>query len=97
MLRVPRETTFAEIRQRLYNKFVGQEGVPLSQEFSVAFVLPSNTPASSPTKGRLRSSSVSSADKMLLQFIQSESDWEEIISTLDSSKVTLRILDSIKA
>jgi hypothetical protein len=94
LLRVPNETSFTEVRQRLYNKFVGQEGVPLSQNFTVAFVpaTPSPTQPSFP-KDRLRSASVSSADRMELFFINSDADWEQIISSAGGSKLTLRILD----
>lgn len=94
LLRVPSETPFTEVRQRLYNKFVGQEGVPLSQNFSVAFVPAASSPTqSSFPKDRLRSASVSSADRMELMFINSDADWEQIISSTGGSKLTLRILD----
>jgi hypothetical protein len=94
LLRVPSETSFTEVRQRLYNKFIGQEGVPLSREFTVGFVpaTPSPTQSSFP-KDRLRSASVSSADRMELIFISSDADWEKIISSAGGCKLTLRILD----
>ncbi|KAF8150697.1 hypothetical protein B0H34DRAFT_729893 [Crassisporium funariophilum] len=94
LLRISREITLCELRQRLYNKFVGQEGVPLSQTFCVAFVPP--TPVS-PNHGRLRSASTSSADRMELQFINSESEWEHLVSTIEGQKITLRILDAPQA
>lgn len=94
LLRVPSETSFTNVRQRLYNKFVGQEGVPLSQNFTVAFVPATSSPTQpSFPKDRLRSASVSSADRMELIFINSDADWEQIISSAGGSKLTLRILD----
>jgi len=94
LLRVPTETSFTDVRQRLYNKFVGQEGVPLSQNFTVAFVPTTRSPTQpSFPKDRLRSVSVSSADRMELIFINSDTDWEQIISRASGSKLTLRILD----
>jgi len=92
MLRVPREDSLSDVRQRLYNKFVGQEGIPLSQSFSVALVLP--TSQSSPVKQRSRSSSVSSADKQELVFVDSDSEWQRLVSAVPASKISLRIFDS---
>ncbi|KAJ3506326.1 hypothetical protein NLJ89_g6931 [Agrocybe chaxingu] len=93
MLRVPREITLKELRERIYTKFVGQEGVPLSREFSVAFVLP--TPGMAPVKpnSRARSASVSSKDRMEMQFVEKEADWERVVMSTEGSKVVLRILD----
>ncbi|PPQ90793.1 hypothetical protein CVT25_012113 [Psilocybe cyanescens] len=93
LLRVSRETTLADIRQRLYNKFVGQEGVPLSKSFDIIFVPAAQ---SSPTKDRSSSISVSSMDLMDLFFIHSDDEWQELISTTSGSKVNLRIMDSCK-
>ena len=70
---------FAEVRQRLYNKFVGQEGIPLSQAYKVAVVAPSEAPAGP-----------CSTDDQLITL---ESDWEQLVSTLQGNKITLRILD----
>jgi hypothetical protein len=97
MLRVSKDTAFDDIRQRLYNKFVGQEGIPLSKEFAVAMVIPSNTapsPAKSSSSNLSRSLSVSSVDKTELHFIDSQYDWEQVVLIKESSKVTLRILDA---
>ncbi|KDR78978.1 hypothetical protein GALMADRAFT_278233 [Galerina marginata CBS 339.88] len=94
MLRISRETPLADIRQRLYNKFVAQEGVPLSQSFGIAFVPPS--PQSSPVKGRTRSTSVSSVDRQELITIDSDVAWQHLISTTTGGKITIRILDSSK-
>lgn len=97
VLRVSKDTAFEDIRERLYNKFVGQEGVPLSKEFSVAMIVPSNaspSPVKSSSSKLSRPLSVSSVDKMELHFIDSQYDWEQIVLIRESNKVTLRILDA---
>ncbi|KAF5342699.1 hypothetical protein D9611_001654 [Ephemerocybe angulata] len=35
MIRVARDIPYVDLRQRIYNKFVGQEGIPLSHEFEI--------------------------------------------------------------
>ena len=74
-----------DVRQRLYNKFIGQEGIPLSQAYKVAFV-PPNPPARS-------QASDTEANRMDIQLIASELDWEQLTSSLQGNKITLRILD----
>lgn len=69
-----------DVRQRLYNKFIGQEGIPLSQAYKVAFV-PPNPPART------------EANRIDIQLITSELDWEQLTSSLQGNKITLRILD----
>jgi hypothetical protein len=81
LLRVPRRIGFAEVRQRLYNKFISQEGIPLSRTYNVVFVPP---PSTNPL-------SVTSAD---VQVITLESDWEQLMSTVQDNKITLRIRDN---
>lgn len=89
MLRVPREITLADLRQRLYNKFVGQEGIPLSQSFVVACMLPKSS-----TAQRTRSSSVScAANEAHMELIKSQAEWDLVTTFIDGSKLTLRILD----
>jgi hypothetical protein len=81
LLRVSRGIGFAEVRQRLYNKFIGQEGIPLSQAFTVGFVSPNPAPCST------------LANRTNAQPITLESDWEQLMSTVQGHKITLRILD----
>ena len=97
MLRVLRDTSFEDVRQRLYNKFVGQEGIPLSNDFAVAMVVPSPTslsPVETEQSRDSRSLSLSSADKLELHFIDTQYDWEQVVLVRDSNKVALRILDT---
>jgi len=86
MLRVPRDIPLTDLRQRLYNKFVGQEGVPLSQSFVVACMLPKGSAA--------HSSSVScAANEAHMELIKSQAEWDLVTTFIDGSKMTLRILD----
>lgn len=103
-LRASRSLTFAELRRRLYDKFTGQEGVPLSHDFTVAFHAP---PAEAPVSeaaarlgvragaGRTRSSSLS-AGVVAMEFLNSQAEWERALQNVDaeSGKVHLRILDT---
>ena len=88
-LRVPREISLTDLRQRLYNKFVGQEGVPLSQSFVVACMLPKGSTGQS-----TRSSSIScAANEAHMELIKSQAEWDLVTTFIDGSKMTLRILD----
>ncbi|KAF8896111.1 hypothetical protein BD779DRAFT_1494038, partial [Infundibulicybe gibba] len=76
VLRVARDATFEEVRRRLYNKFVGQEGVPLSHSFTVAFMHPQPAVPQS-VRTRSRSNSVSSvAERTEMSFITSQPEWD---------------------
>jgi hypothetical protein len=83
--------SLTEVRQRIYNKFVGQEGIPLANDFAIAFAHPTPKSPAKPTPKR--PSSASSADDTELNFISSDLDWAKLIGGADGSKITLRILD----
>ena len=83
LLRVPRGIEFAEVRQRLHDKFICQEGIPLSRTYDVVLIPPNPPPACS----------VTSADQTDVEVITSESEWEQLMSTLQGNKITLRIDD----
>jgi len=94
LLRAPRDISFAEMRQRVSDKFTRQEGVRLTSAFTIAFVVPSVT-----NQARQRSDSLSSVrtsfDLMQMRLIISESEWERVISSIEGSgKLTLRVLDT---
>lgn len=82
MLRVPRDTPFIEVRNKIRTKFVGQEGVPLSLSFKLVFVLPVDLQSSSPNANTLAP-------------IESQIDWEKILTPNPTSKITLRIFDTV--
>jgi len=89
---VPRQIGFAEVRQRLYNKFIGQEGIPLSQTYNIVFVPPNNNPP--PPAGSVTTSLANNrTDVQVMITLESESDWEQLMSTVQDNKITLRIQD----
>ncbi|KAL1724418.1 hypothetical protein EV715DRAFT_244952 [Schizophyllum commune] len=102
LLRATRSIPFGELRRRLHDKFVKQEGVPLSEDFTVAFHAPPAEPQVSEAaarlgvrQGRARSSSLS-AGILSMQFINSQAEWERALQDVDveSGKLHLRILDT---
>lgn len=92
LLRIPRSISFAELRAKVYAKFVQQEGVPLSASFAIAFLPPAPIDYSKP---RSRSSSISSVgfpDLAHMRFLSSERDWEHAIASTGRGKLTLRAI-----
>jgi len=93
MLRTPWNITFMDLKRRLYDKFVNQQGIFLSHTFSVFLALRPgslNYPLPSPDFER-----VSFAERTDMQLISRESEWRRIVSMNDNgSKITLRILDT---
>ncbi|KAJ3569297.1 hypothetical protein NP233_g5139 [Leucocoprinus birnbaumii] len=99
MLRVSRDIELTELRQRVFNKFVGQEGVPLSKGFTIAVVVAhKNSPIAQlrePANGtRKRSTSVTSVDNPDMRIVDSQLDWETVAYSTEGTKLTLRILDT---
>ncbi|KAF8348931.1 hypothetical protein F5887DRAFT_948381 [Amanita rubescens] len=88
-LRVSRTISYGELRERLYDKFVIQEGLPLSKSFTIALTNPIRRRTS---RGRSRSSSVSSVEHM--EFISSQRNWDSVVTSYDGGKLTLRILET---
>lgn len=94
MLRVSQSLSFTEVRQRLYNKFVRQEGVPLSESFVVAILVP--PPVKEKSAGRPYAASFSSMadkDNVVLHFVKSNDDWDQAIYKY-GNKVLLRVIGS---
>jgi hypothetical protein len=88
-LRVSKLISFDELRERLYDKFVVQEGLPLSTLFAIAVT---NSSRQASGGGRARSGSVSSAEYM--EFVGSQADWSRVVTSCVGGKLTLRILDT---
>ncbi|KIM82544.1 hypothetical protein PILCRDRAFT_465649 [Piloderma croceum F 1598] len=92
LLRLQRSISFVELRAKVYDKFVQQEGVPLSTSFALAF-LPA-TPIDY-SKPRPRSSSMSAVgrpDIAHMRFISSEHEWQHVIASTGRGKLTLRAI-----
>ncbi|KAF8623706.1 hypothetical protein AX17_007403 [Amanita inopinata Kibby_2008] len=92
ILRAPKTITYEELRGRLYDKFAGQEGLPLSKSFTIASMHPIRQPVG---RGRARSGSVSSTDRTEMEFVGSQAEWHQIVTSYEGGKLTLRILDTL--
>jgi hypothetical protein len=94
LLRAQRNISFAELRAKVYDKFVQQEGVPLSISFALAFLPPTPIDCSKP-RSRSRSSSMSAVerpDPTHMRFISSEHEWQHVIASIGRGKLTLRAI-----
>ncbi|KIM40538.1 hypothetical protein M413DRAFT_28353 [Hebeloma cylindrosporum] len=91
MLRIPRDISFSDLKRRLYEKFVNQESLLLSQSFSVVLAIPPSAPAGRVRLGARRSSLATCTE---MRFIDCEADWRSITTKNDGSKITLRVLDT---
>jgi hypothetical protein len=92
LLRLQQSISFAELRARVYDKFVQQEGVPLSTSFALALLPP--TPIDY-RKHRPRSSSMSAVGRPAIahmRFISSEHEWQRAIASTSRGKLTLRAI-----
>lgn len=82
MLRIPQDMPLLEVRRKVYAKVIGQEGLPLSFSFKLAFALTNIQP-----------DVINPSTDNLLTFIESQMDWERTIATNKRDKLTLRITD----
>ena len=96
--RVSIETGYAEIRDKVYDKFVNQEGISLRPDFPLAY-LPAarrHSATSSVYSGikRDRPGSIGTASTHGTSLVQIESqeDWEDIVRESDG-KLTLRVFE----
>jgi hypothetical protein len=92
ILRVPWDIPYKDVRQRLFNKFVGQEGVPLSDSFTITYLQPVH---GSPPAGKSSDSSATSTAFHQEHLVTSQSDWENVTTSIEGFKLTLRIADDI--
>ncbi|KAK7033265.1 hypothetical protein R3P38DRAFT_2921715 [Favolaschia claudopus] len=97
LLKAEADLSLREVRHRLCEKFLAQEGISLSDKFALAYMIPAS-PSGNFKAGRNRSNSLSSTSALseaaLMEKIATEEDWARLTSSLDGAKVTLRILDS---
>lgn len=95
VFRVPVETKYAEIRDKIYDKFVNQEDVSLRHSFPLAYLTPARrcSTTSSVYSGISRNSvGDASAHPSSLVLIQSQEEWEGILRNSDG-KLTLRVFE----
>lgn len=91
MLRIPRDILFSDLKRRLYEKFLNQENIRLSESFSVILAVP---PADPVEIAHLYSRRAPVATCTEMRFIDCEADWRSITTKNDGSKITLRVLDT---
>ncbi|KAH9902664.1 hypothetical protein C8Q73DRAFT_14163 [Cubamyces lactineus] len=103
LLRVSRGAPLAEVRERLRDKFAGQEGVKLTPSFVIGWAPPSaTTGAGGPggllaLRGRPRSNSASSVGSMspqALRYVYSEQDWQTALASCTGGKMTVRLFNA---
>lgn len=98
VFRASLETKYAEIRDKIYDKFVNQESISLAPDFSIAYLVPTQRRSTSSSvyagTNKHRSGSVgnTSAHESSLVHIQSQEKWEEILRESDG-KLTLRVVE----
>jgi hypothetical protein len=101
MLRAPADVSFQDLRQRIMRKFVEQEGVPVSNSFTIAYVLPMHVvqpEGADPSLARSRANSLSMAgipDLTKVRFVTCELEWKLVLSFAGNGKLALRIIDTI--
>jgi hypothetical protein len=93
-IRTPCTISFEELKMRLYDKFVGQVGIPLSESFTIAHIVPvSQGPGTTRTRSDATSPTRSSDATMYI--LTSQKDWEHALSeTSLTGKLTLRVMDT---
>ncbi|KAJ3757695.1 hypothetical protein EV360DRAFT_83782 [Lentinula raphanica] len=98
LLRVSRDTEFSDVRQRIFDKFLTQEKIELTDAFAIAFILQdrdSGEPMSAKGKNRARSNSLGGGSSQMI-LITNQNDWTRVLATSNSSKVTVRVLDTFQ-
>jgi hypothetical protein len=92
MLRISRDSSYTELRQRIFNKFIGQEGIPLSKGFKTTVVVAHiNSPM---THLRKPNASILGTPGDELRMVESQGDWETITYATEGHKFSLRIFDN---
>ena len=99
VFRAAAETTYAEVREKIFDKFANQEGISLRPNFPLAYLAPAfsrRSTTSSVYSGilRRRAGSIGSAksNESSLLSIQSQEVWEEVVRESDG-KLTLRVFE----
>ncbi|KAJ7678972.1 hypothetical protein DFH06DRAFT_502445 [Mycena polygramma] len=96
LLRVDEDLSLSEVRRRLRDKFLGQEGIALAETFSLAYMIPASpNKASVQTQTRKRANSTGTLlDTALMEMISTEEEWARLRASLDGAKLALRVIDS---
>jgi len=99
VFRAAAETTYAEIREKIFDKFAHQEGISLRPDFPLAYLAPAfsrHSTTSSVYSGimRKRAGKVGSpkGNESSLLLVHSQDVWEEVVRDSDG-KLTLRVFE----
>lgn len=99
VFRATAETTYAEIRERIFDKFAHQEGISLRPDFPLAYLAPAfsrHSTTSSVYSGimRKRAGKLGSpkGNESSLLLVHSQEVWEEVVRESDG-KLTLRVFE----
>jgi len=98
ILRVSRDIEWGELRQRIFNKFIGQQGIPLSKDFTIAVLAakmasPIAQPLEPVSGLQERSMAITSVDKPDVRIVDSQLDWETVAYSTEGTKLILKIFD----
>jgi len=98
VFRTATETTYSEIRGKIYEKFANQEGISLRPDFPLAYLAPAPLRRSTTSsvysgiaKGHTRSVGSAPPESSLF-LIQSKEAWDELVRDSDG-KLTLRVFE----
>jgi hypothetical protein len=92
LLRIRRNISFEDLRVKIYEKFVQQEGVPLSVSFALGFLPSTHVDYNQPrSRSGSMSSSVGFPDLAHMRFISSQHDWERTVASA-AGKLTLHAI-----
>ncbi|KAI0303663.1 hypothetical protein B0F90DRAFT_1309664 [Multifurca ochricompacta] len=89
VFRARRDIALTELRQRVYDKFVRTEGLPLRSPFALAYVPPA-VGASGKRASTISSTSAASADLARALPLRNEGEWVTAVAGC-GSKITLRV------
>lgn len=97
VFRAASDTSYAEIRDRVYEKFFHQEGISLRHGFPLTYLTPASSrpsTTSQPGGAGKRPGTVgsTSTNQSSLILIQSQEVWDEVVRDSDG-KLTLRVFE----
>ena len=98
ILRVSRDIEWGELRRRIFNKFIGQQGIPLSKDFTIAVLSakmasPIAQPLEPVSGLQERSIAITCVDKSDVRIVDSQLDWETVAYSTEGTKLILKIFD----
>ncbi|KAJ7650100.1 hypothetical protein FB45DRAFT_9554 [Roridomyces roridus] len=91
LLRAEEDLSLTAVRQKLQDKFLGQEGITLPDKFALAYMIPAS-PVKATMRARGNSVSSSSKDTALMEMLSTEEEWMRLRASLDGAKLTLRVV-----